>query len=53
VKKFRVRYRCVLEPDEPAFSTVLYAYDREHAEDLFFDDTNDNDWTIVSIRKVT
>ncbi len=51
LKKFRIRYTDVYDLGCPVFSTTVLAYDREHAEEEFFD-TPDQGWKIVSIKKV-
>jgi hypothetical protein len=48
-KRFRIRYRD-LDPGAPDFSMIVKAYDREHAEEKFWDSGDGDDgWRIVSI----
>ncbi len=52
MKRYRIRYR---DMDEccPMFSLVLKAYDREHAEERFWDMADGDDgWVILSIERV-
>lgn len=47
---YRIAYRD-LDPACPRFTTKLWAYNREHAEERFFDPC-DPDWKILSIERV-
>jgi len=50
--KYRIKYRD-LDPGCPVFTMHVKAYDRGHAEELFWDsDSGDDGWLIVSIKKV-
>ncbi len=36
----------------PDFTTTVRAYSEEHAEEKFYDDDNDPNWKIISIKKL-
>lgn len=48
--RYRITYRCALDPGCPDFAMVVRAYDIRHAEERFFD-SDDQDWTIVRIER--
>jgi hypothetical protein len=51
VEKYRIKYRD-WDPTSPVFSEVVTAYNREHAEEVFWEMDDDDDWKIISIKKV-
>lgn len=52
LRRFRIRYRDA-SPEAPIFTTTMRAYDREHAEEKFWDsDSMDQDWEILSIVEI-
>lgn len=51
-KRWRIEYRDP-DPDCPIFTMDVLAYDRAHAEEVFWDDdVQDEDWEIISIKEV-
>jgi len=51
LRRFRIRYRD-LDPACPEFACTVRAYDREHAEIVFFDAPDGDGWKILSIRLI-
>ncbi len=51
MKRYRIRYR---DPDPgcPVFSYIVRAYDREHAEERFYETNDGDDWQLVSITEL-
>lgn len=47
---YRIVYR---DPDPgcPDFAIAFWAYNKEHAHELFWNDVSDEDWQIVSVKR--
>ena len=51
-KSFRIKYKD-LDPACPVFGMRVRAYDREHAEGIFWAmDSDDDGWELISITEV-
>lgn len=51
MKRYRIRYTDSHDPCCPVFACIVKAYDRVHAEEVFFESGEDG-WKVVSIKKI-
>lgn len=50
--RYQIRYRD--DSDEsPIFSMIMLAYSKEHAEEKFYNDDDDDGWVLVSVSKLS
>ena len=50
--RFKIHYKDKLDDCCPVFTTIIKAYSKEHAIELFFNDPYDTDWIIINIQKI-
>jgi hypothetical protein len=52
MNRYRIHYRDK-DPCCPVFRCIIRAYNREHAEEKFWEaDPNDMDWTLIKIERI-